>query len=61
MAMKTVHDVYRAGLCNSCGLCVGVCPKNAIEYKYTVEGLLKPVVDKKKCVDCTACVYTVNH
>lgn len=56
MAMKTVHDVYRAGLCNSCGLCVGVCPKNAIEYKYTVEGLLKPVVDKKKCVDCTACV-----
>ena len=56
MKTETVRGIYANGLCNSCGLCVGVCPKQAIEYKRSVEGFLKPVVNNRKCTQCALCV-----
>jgi len=38
--------------CNSCGECISVCPKDAIEYN--LEG--KAVIDQSKCVSCGECI-----
>ena len=53
--MKNVGEVYKKGLCNSCGVCQAVCGKNAITYKYDLYGFLKPVVSEN-CINCGACV-----
>jgi len=38
--------------CNSCGDCISVCPKDAIEYN--LDG--KAIIDQTKCVSCGECI-----
>lgn len=45
-------DTYEATVCNQCGLCIDLCPVQAIERKKT--GTV--VVDRKVCIGCQACV-----
>lgn len=57
------HDllILKRDLCNGCGLCIEVCPKDAISMKPAVakEGSLlhTPVldIDEKKCILCGIC------
>ncbi len=44
--------------CKACGLCISVCPKEAISYnekKFNAKGVHPAVVDKKKCIGCRQC------
>lgn len=43
-------------LCTGCGLCVHICPHNAIEMKPDEEGFLFPCIDTEKCTNCGRCV-----
>lgn len=45
-------------LCCSCGICEGVCHKEAISLKINEEGFYVPEVDRNKCTDCGLC-YSV--
>ena len=44
-----------AASCTGCGACVSICPKQAITMRADGEGFLYPVVDGKKCVECSLC------
>lgn len=48
---KKRRAVVEQGLCVTCGCCVKVCPKQAIEV---VRGLMAQV-DAQKCVGCGKC------
>ncbi len=37
--------------CNGCGVCVDICPVNAIKIKQN-----KAVISSNKCVECGACI-----
>lgn len=41
--------------CSSCGLCMVVCPHDAITFGYNSEGFYRPTVLIKKCTDCSLC------
>lgn len=43
-------------LCIGCGLCVTVCPKNAIVLSWGKKQTWVPQVNEKKCVGCCLCV-----
>lgn len=53
---KYVERVYNDRQCCSCGLCIGICKTGAVNYKTDRYGFLQPVIDRKKCVDCKACI-----
>ncbi len=50
-------DAYTSslGLCSSCGMCVGVCPCNAIELKKSEYGQFLPYISNEKCIQCGIC------
>lgn len=52
--MKTVASTVERGLCCSCGVCKGVCPKNCITFRRE-DGLFLPVIDQAACVGCGLC------
>lgn len=41
--------------CNGCGVCVEVCPVNAIKMIEDKEGFLYPEIDESKCINCKKC------
>lgn len=42
--------------CQQCGTCKEVCPKTAISYQSTDNGLQRVIVDDEKCIRCKRCV-----
>ena len=49
-------DVYsKKELCCGCGLCASVCPKSAIEMKEDELGIIYPIIDHEKCINCNLC------
>jgi ferredoxin len=42
-------------ICLSCGGCVSVCPKDAIQLQNLIA-----VVDPKKCISCKICMNTCS-
>lgn len=48
-------DSVDALKCTGCGVCIAICPKRAIVFRYNNEGFLFPEIDGKKCVDCGVC------
>lgn len=44
--------------CCGCGECFVVCPTKAITMKKNKDGFFYPVVNLKKCIDCSLCI---NH
>lgn len=52
--MKTVASTVQKGLCCSCGVCSGICPKNCISFRRE-DGLFLPVIDEAVCVGCGLC------
>ena len=49
-----IESVVKDGLCISCGICAGVCPKNCINSEYH-NGSYLPAIDESKCVNCGLC------
>lgn len=49
--------------CTACRACVHACPKHAITLQENEYGILLPVIDREKCVDCGLCqkVCQVNQ
>ena len=45
-----IHD-----LCTGCGICEGICPKNAI-ITTCKNGNFRPVVDEELCINCGRCI-----
>lgn len=43
-------QIFKKGLCTSCGTCIGVCPHGALSWEKE-----KIVVDENKCVSCGLC------
>lgn len=52
--MKNVSWVVKKGLCTSCGICAGSCPKKCISFNYGSE-INTPEVDGNACVECGLC------
>lgn len=48
-------DLCNENNCCGCGLCVNVCPKQAITLKENKDGFIYPVIDKNKCINCSLC------
>ncbi|NJE13167.1 4Fe-4S dicluster domain-containing protein [Thermococcus sp. LS2] len=44
--------------CIQCGLCIGVCPVNALSRDPKTQAV---VVDKEKCIGCGRCVYVCPY
>lgn len=51
-----IVSVVRAGLCTSCGTCVAICPKNAVQMEETPDGLLLARVSTESCDSCGLCL-----
>ena len=54
---KNINFVKSKKACCSCGICAGLCPREAISMqidKKTGESL--PEIDKNRCIDCGACL-----
>lgn len=41
--------------CTGCGVCVAVCPKEAITMKMDKSGFYYPVIDNDVCIECGKC------
>ena len=52
--IKIVVDNY---MCSACGMCGVVCPRQAIEFKFTSIGRLKATVNNA-CINCGMCLNT---
>lgn len=54
MEQITVTKTVGSGLCTSCGVCRGICPRDAIRWEKK-DGLYLPAVDTEACVSCGLC------
>jgi len=52
---KNVSKVSENGLCSSCGICAGICPKKCIHYEKR-EGQFIPIIDFEECINCGLCL-----
>lgn len=55
MVSKTVQYTVSQNLCCGCGVCKGICPKDAISWERK-DGLYLPRIDELKCVNCGLCI-----
>ncbi len=55
MEIKSVEFTALNNLCTSCGVCKGICPTGAVEFKKS-GGMYVPQIDSEKCVSCGLCV-----
>lgn len=47
---------FNAKLCQQCGSCIAICPKNAIVYhRNPTSGILEINIDHDKCIQCGLC------
>ena len=58
LVIKSAKRVAEAGLCVGCGVCMSICPFDAVNMvKDDTLGIYKPVVSEK-CEECGLCVET---
>lgn len=62
MAKKVYNEkVYtKPDRCKQCGLCIAVCPKEAISYSEDLNALGNnyTIIDHEKCIRCGMCYTT---
>lgn len=51
-------DKIENNKCCACSACYSICPKNAISMNIDEKGFKRPVIDKKKCINCGLCEKT---
>lgn len=52
--METVNKTVQNGLCISCGICAGNCPKHCITFKMSNKQFY-PEIDSARCIECGIC------
>lgn len=55
-AQNVVTAVVSQDLCIGCGLCVPVCPSEALEMRWNEYGLAEPALIRASCSGCPACL-----
>ena len=56
MAGKSIVQVVKDGLCNGCGTCIALCPKEIIKLNLDdKKGIYVPKINIKKCNNCGTC------
>ena len=50
-----MFEIQKKNRCTGCGACVNICTFSAIQMLEDTEGFPYPVIDYKKCTDCTKC------
>ena len=48
-------EVKNKNQCCGCNACGDVCPCNCIHYETDIEGFWYPIIDIKKCINCSLC------
>jgi len=56
--IQNVSTVRLSGLCVGCGLCAGICPKEAIQMIVSKEGVYQPELKDEECNKCGLCIRT---
>lgn len=54
--MTNIAAVVQDDLCTQCGTCVALCPRKAIEAKWSVRDGYTPQVDEALCNHCDTCL-----
>ena len=56
MTNETISQVAKNDLCTGCGICVSLCPNEAIKLTINEkEGIYMPELDEEKCNNCGIC------
>ena len=54
--IDNLQDVIDNNLCCNCGICEGICPKNAIKLRLGNDRkAYEPIINKNKCTNCDTC------
>lgn len=54
MDAENILCTVKWNLCSGCGICVGVCPKKCLSWKYE-KGMYYPYIDANSCISCGIC------
>lgn len=55
MEFNNISFTTECNLCCGCGICVGICPSNCIDWEKSDNGLYQPIIDTDRCIDCGLC------
>lgn len=55
MNIENIAFTTEFNLCSGCGICVGTCPKQCIQWKKKDNGIYQPLVNSNGCIKCGLC------
>lgn len=55
MNIENITFTTEFHLCSGCGICVGTCPKQCIQWRKNNNGMFQPVVNSNGCMKCGLC------
>lgn len=47
--------------CSACGACINICPVHCISFVQNEYGMIQPLVDENRCIDCNLCLRVCPH
>lgn len=47
--------------CSACAACINICPQHCISFVQNEYGMIQPLVDEKRCIDCNLCSRVCPH
>ena len=55
MNIESITFTTEFNLCSGCGICVGTCPKQCIQWRKNDNGMYQPFVNSNACIKCGLC------
>lgn len=55
MNTENIAFTTKFNLCSGCGICVGICPKQCIQWSKNDNGMYQPFVNSLACIKCGLC------
>ena len=55
MNIENIAFTTEFNLCSGCGICVGICPKQCIQWEKNDNGMYQPCVNSNACIRCGLC------
>lgn len=56
--MKNILKFLPLDNCCGCGVCINVCPTQALSFSQDDYGFVRPQIDNTKCIECGKCIRT---